>query len=605
VEFSILGPLAVDDDGRAIDLGPPRQRALLALLLIRRNEIVPVDVILAALWDDPPRTAGQIVRVYVSQLRKLLGDDDARRVLVTHANGYELRVPVGSVDAERFESLCREAASLLAAGDPEPAQARLEEALALWRGDPLPEFAYDDFAAAETRRLVELHLGALEDRFDAALATGHADDLIADLERLAHAHPLRERLQAQLMLALYRSDRQADALAAYQDVRRRLVDELGLEPGETLRTLHTRMLQRDPQLARARAWPLPAQRAAPTRRDRLLAAGVAVVLVVAAVITGGVLVVRSNGRAGSPGPLHGTIYRVTLVSPGPPPKSLSQSAVESGPLQGLSAAERDLGVHTASLWNGQYERAARRSDLVLLAATPDPRVFDAIARVARRHPNTRFVLSEAITKASVFARLRNVSGVAYDNYELGYLAGDLAALIVRPHQTISAVAGVPVPSVLNLIAGYRGGARHARPSVHVLVNYTQSFVEQDRCEFWADQQIDRGSKVVFDVAGDCGFGAMQAAQLRGVWGIGVDSDLSYLGPQILASAVKRFDRETEAVIALGTEGKLPPAGNITLNLANDSVGLVGISGRVPQSVREKLETVAAELRSRDQGSTQP
>lgn len=600
VQFSILGPLEVVDGGRVIELGSPRQRALFALLVIRRNEVVPVDAIIAALWDDPPRTAAQIVRVYVSHLRKLLDDDDDRRVLVTHANGYQLRAPAGSVDAERFESLCREAAELRAAGGPETAQARLEEALALWRGDPLPEFAYDDFAAAETRRLIEVHLGALEDRFDAALATGRADDLVADIERLAHAHPLRERLQAQLMLALYRSDRQADALAAYQDVRTRLVDDLGLEPGETLRTLHTRMLQRDPELARARSWPLPAKGTAPAPRSRLRTAAFTAVILMGAVVAGVVLVARNLGRTGPPGALHRTAYRVTLVSPNTPPKAVSQSAVESGPLQGLGAAARDLGVHTVTLWNGQYERAARTSDLVLLAATPDPRAYEAIAQVARRHPKTRFVILEAITKSSVFARLRNVSGVAYDNYELGYLAGFLAALMVRPHQTISAVGGIRVPSVLNLIAGYRAGARRARPSVHVVVDYTKTFVEQDLCEFWADQQIDRRSKVVFDVAGDCGFGAMQAAQLRGVWGIGVDSDLSYLGPQILASAVKRFDRETEAVIALGTEGKLPAAGNITLNLANDSVGLVGISERVPKPVREKLEAVAASLRSRDQ-----
>ena len=254
MEFRLLGPLEVVTGQRVIGLGPPRQRALLAVLLIRRNEIVPLDAISSALWPgDPPRTAAQIVRVYVSQLRKLLGDDDARRLLVTHSNGYALQAAADEVDADRFESLCDEARDLLPANDPESARARLDEALLLWRGDPLPEFVYDDFAVPEIRRLTELRLAAFEDRFDVALATGHAGDLVADLERLARENPLRERLHAQLMLALYRADRQADALARYQDVRRRLVDELGLEPGETLRALHTRMLQRDPELARAHA----------------------------------------------------------------------------------------------------------------------------------------------------------------------------------------------------------------------------------------------------------------------------------------------------------------------------------------------------------------
>ena len=134
----------------------------------------------------------------------------------------------------------------------------------------------------------------------------------------------------------------------------------------------------------------------------------------------------------------------------------------------------------------------------------------------------------------------------------------------------------------------------------MVFGYASSFVDQHRCERLANRQIDHGAKVVFDVAGDCGFGAMQAAQIRGVRGIGVDSDLSYLGPRILASAVKRFDRATEAVVAYAVQGKLPNAGNVTLNLANDAVGLVGISNQVPESNRRKLEAVAARLRARDQ-----
>jgi DNA-binding SARP family transcriptional activator len=243
VEFRLLGPLEVLAADRVIVLGSPRQRALLAILLIRRNEIAPLDAIAAALWPgEPPKTSAQIIRVYVSQLRKLLGDDRERGVLVTHSNGYSLRTAPNEVDADRFELLCHEARDLLSAGDPESARTRLDEALLLWRGDPLPEFAYDDFAAPEIRRLTELRLGALEDRADAALASGDSGDLVADLEQLARENPLRERLHAQLMLALYRSDRQADALAAYQDVRRRLVDELGLEPGEQTRDLQRRVL---------------------------------------------------------------------------------------------------------------------------------------------------------------------------------------------------------------------------------------------------------------------------------------------------------------------------------------------------------------------------
>jgi basic membrane protein A len=288
------------------------------------------------------------------------------------------------------------------------------------------------------------------------------------------------------------------------------------------------------------------------------------------------------------------------VNLGDPPPASSPDTVVTSPILGLSAAARDLGVKTSVIWQGRFERAAKSSDLVFLGVTPFEEVYEAFARLARRYPQKRFVVPETITPDSPFVGLRNVTGISFDDHELGYLAGYLAALMVRPHQTISAVGGISVQSVRDLIAGYRAGARDARSSVHVLSGYTGTFVDQPRCERLANRQIDEGSKVVFDVAGDCGFGAMQAAQIRGVWGLGVDSDLSYLGPQILASAVKRFDRATEAMVAYAVQGKLPRGGNVTLNLGNDAIGLVGISDRVPGSVRRKLEQVAAKLRARDE-----
>ena len=292
--------------------------------------------------------------------------------------------------------------------------------------------------------------------------------------------------------------------------------------------------------------------------------------------------------------------RVTLVSRGHPPGSSNRNIIESGPVDGLRAAARDLGVTTTILWDGQYGRAAATSDLVILGATPYPDDYSAIARLARRYPKKRFVVQAALSSELPFSGLRNVTGIAFDDRELGYLAGYLAALTVRPHQAISAVGGIPVPAVRELIVGYKAGAAHARPSVRVIVDYSNSFIDQRRCERLAGRQIDRGAKVVFDVAGSCGFGAMQAAEIRGVWGLGVDSDLSYLGPQILASAVKRIDRAIEAIVALDVDGKLPRGGNVTLNLANDAVGLVGISDQVPEATRRKLETVAAKLRAQDQ-----
>ena len=590
MEFRQLGPLEVVDGGTALPLGGPRQRALLAFLLIHRNHPVAAERIIDALWErDPPRTAAQIVRVYVSHLRKLVGSD----VLPTHGAGYVLRVADDDVDAARFERRVAEGRALAASGRAAAAVEAFDEALATWRGEPLPELAYDAFAQPEIARLEELRLAALEDRFDAALADGRDAELVAPLEHLVAAHPLRERLRAQLMLALYRAGRQADALAAYHDGRRLLVDELGIEPGDALRRLETRILQHDTTLEReavAREPPAPAARA--RRRGALLVGAVALV----AAGSAGAYAVLHDGTAGAHVAAHRAL-RVASVDPVPKPAPAAEDPVVEEPIDGMRSAAARLGLKARVYWNGLVAPAAAWADLVVVGAAPN---LDGVAGFASAKPQTTFLVPDSVTRRdSPFRGLRNVTGLAFDDRELGYLAGVLAALTARPGSAVSAVGGIAVPAVTSLIAGYAAGARSIHPRIRVLVDYTQTFVDQSPCEDAAGSQIDRGSTVVFDVAGSCGYGAMQAAGIRGVWGIGVDSDMSYLGPQILASAVKRLDRATELGVALFARGALPRGGDLKLNLANDAIGLVGISDRVPPGVRARLERVAARLRARD------
>ena len=209
MDFRLLGPLEVAVDGLPVSLGGVRARALLALLLLHRNEVVPLDKIVDELWAEPPKTAEQVVRVYVSNLRKALGPP---QVILTRGSGYILQVGADHVDVDRFDALRTEGRRLLAAGEAGQAAEALGEALSLWRGAPLQDFAYERFAQSEIARLEELRLATLEDLFDARLAAGHDSGLVADLEQLVEANPLRERLRAQLMLALYRSGRQAEAL---------------------------------------------------------------------------------------------------------------------------------------------------------------------------------------------------------------------------------------------------------------------------------------------------------------------------------------------------------------------------------------------------------
>jgi DNA-binding SARP family transcriptional activator len=249
MEFRILGPLEVVDRGAALPLGGARQRAVLALLLTRANAPVSTDRLIDDLWGtEPPRTAGNTVQYYVSQLRKLLGSDR----IVTRPTGYAIRVEPGELDLERFERL-------LERGDADG----LHEALALWRGPALADFAYEPFAREEIARLEELRVVAVEKRIDADLERSREAELVGELETLVAQHPLRERLRGQLMLALYRSGRQAEALAAYQAARSTLVEELGIEPGSALQELERAILRHDPSLQASGA-------DAPARQQRSL-----------------------------------------------------------------------------------------------------------------------------------------------------------------------------------------------------------------------------------------------------------------------------------------------------------------------------------------------
>jgi DNA-binding SARP family transcriptional activator/tetratricopeptide (TPR) repeat protein len=247
LDFRILGPLEVQAGDRVLALGGTKQRALLAILLLHANEVVSSDRLIQALWgEEPLENAAKALQVAVSRLRRAL--DQAAGLLVTRPPGYELRLGRDQLDLHRFEDRVAAGREALAAGDPARAAAEVDDALALWRGPPLADLAYESFSQAEISRLEELRIAALEDRFAANLELGRHADVVSELEALVRDYPLRERLREQLMLALYRSGRQADALAAYRDARGTLVDELGIEPGRRLRDVHEQILMQDPAL---------------------------------------------------------------------------------------------------------------------------------------------------------------------------------------------------------------------------------------------------------------------------------------------------------------------------------------------------------------------
>ena len=264
-EFRLLGPLEVLVEGRPLSLGGTRQRTLLVLLLLRANEAVSRDRLIDDLWgSEPPATVANALAALVARLRRLLPPG----LLHTAAGGYELRVEPDAIDLHRFERLVEEGHRALAAGEPNRAAELLRFAQALWRGPALSDFTYETFAQPAIARLEELRVAALESRIDADLALGRHVDLVAELQSLLLEHPLREGLRVQLMLALYRSGRQAEALETYRDGRRVLVEELGIEPGPALQELEGAILRQDPALG----GPEAAQTAAPAARAILVAA---------------------------------------------------------------------------------------------------------------------------------------------------------------------------------------------------------------------------------------------------------------------------------------------------------------------------------------------
>jgi YVTN family beta-propeller protein len=292
IDYRILGPLEVSANGRLIEVGGPKLRALLVILLLRANESVPRDVLVHELWgDQPPLDAQHTLDVYVSRLRKSLDAVAAGPVVVTRPGAYSLLLAEDQLDARRFEDLVGQGRAALAANAPGQAAEKLRAALELWRGQALADLANGHGPQVEAVRLEELRLNAIEDRIDSDLALGRHADVAGEVEALAAVHPLRERLHGQLMIALYRSGRQAEALEAYQAARRTFVEELGLEPGPALRHIESAILRQDPSLdlpgpaaAAAGVAPVPERRQPWLLRPRRLPAVAGALAVVIALL---------------------------------------------------------------------------------------------------------------------------------------------------------------------------------------------------------------------------------------------------------------------------------------------------------------------------------
>ena len=350
LQFRVLGPVEVSDGGRSLPLGGPKQRALLADLILNAGSIVSTARLIDDLWgEDSPPTAGHTVETYIARLRRVLRDGSAPGVLLTRPPGYILDVAPDHVDAFRFEQLVRDSAAAAGRGDDVGASALLHAALALWRGQALADVADMPFARGAARRLNDQHLLALERRIESDLRLGRAQDLVPELEALAASHPYHEPFHRQLMLALYRSGRQSEALAAFRRARGLLAGELGIEPGPDLRRMEQAILRQDPELEQPPPahpqLPGPLDRAPPSgppgpaaasgrwrsRRWALIAAGLALAVAVA-VAAGVPLALRAAAGASVPAngigvlSASGTSVTSTLAMP----SALASLAVGGG-----------------------------------------------------------------------------------------------------------------------------------------------------------------------------------------------------------------------------------------------------------------------------------
>ncbi len=345
MEFRVLGPFEVCESGQALEIGAGKQRALLVVLLLCSGEVVSTDRLIDALWDeDPPASALNSIHVYVSQLRKVLGNGH----LETRGHGYLLTLEPEQLDLGRFERLLGEGRELLADGEAEQAAETLRSALALWRGPPLADFASEPFAQGEIGRLEELRLAAFEERVEADLALDRHAELIPELEVLVRQHPLRERLQAQLMLALYRSGRQAEALGTYRQARRMLAEELGLEPGRRLQELEGAILNQDPELDPPTRKPGPL--VTRSRRSGVLIAIGAAVLLSAAVA---VAAIERNGND-APGLAAASANSVAAIDAGSN-RLVAEVPVGNGPTS--------VAVGEGSVWvTNALDRSVSRID---------------------------------------------------------------------------------------------------------------------------------------------------------------------------------------------------------------------------------------------------
>jgi basic membrane lipoprotein Med (substrate-binding protein (PBP1-ABC) superfamily)/DNA-binding SARP family transcriptional activator len=526
VQFRILGSLTAVGNGSVAALGPPKQRALLAILLTRIGEAVSVDRLIELLWGTAaPRTAEHSIQIYVSDLRRAFEPLGSSDLLVTRQPGYVLDVDPDAVDAWRFERLVKEGTRLVEDGDRDGGRAMIREALGLWSGPPLSDFPYEEFAQPVARRLVEARLTAVEAYAAASLEAGRITEALDLLTEAVQDDPLRERARELLMLALYRSGRHADALRSFHALRTQLADEFGVDPSPSIRTLYDRILAHDPSL----------------EKGSLAVGNVRVTLACEGAGVGG-------DRLGVERGFDRAVSDFSLV----PRKENVEISTSYGD---LSVVLRELSEQAPAL-------------IVCLN-------FLTIDAIAQEHPGTHYLVFDHV------GTVTNASYVFFHEREAAFLAGAAAALTSRTG-IVGFIGGWDAIPIWGFLAGYEAGVRATDPGIRILTAYAaqwpdpQGFVDLDRNEELAREMFADGADVIVAASGPAGMGVVSAAAalsspMGKLWVIGVDTDwyedlshnLGIISPRawrshVLTSVRKRFDLAVyEALQTVASGDRLP------------------------------------------------
>jgi len=608
IEFRVLGPLEVVRGGESLALGGVKQRAVLAVLLLRAGEVVPVDRLIDEVWgSDPPPSAAHTIESYISRLRQLLNGSGPS--IARHGAGYAIDLQGAELDSLAFVGL-HESATLAAVLDEQANALELASAaLAIWRGPALADVALASAGRAEAERLEELRLSTYELRVEAELALGHHERAIGVLQALVAQNPYRERFVAQLMLALYRAGRHAEALETYERTRRRLDDDLGLQPSADLQQLSGQIVRQDPFLRRTTpSAPVAARSSGPRVKRR------PAVLVAAAVAVGASLVLAASGGAVTPDRVSPDARRIAVVLPkmsteGVAARGLSRAVETEAFLHDLDAQVAYVDRRVAQESVGRVVERLRGEGVGLVVALGDGPDAQALARVVRNVPETRFLFVDTSLRELDLEGVSNAAAIRFGEEDVLLLGGYASGLIAtrdgsaKRIDRVSFVAGDANRKTARLIAGFTRGLRETSPGVTVRVDYSHELDDPTACERLANRQIDQGSDVVVALSGRCGLGAVEVARVRGVWAVGAEEDGVYredgvrYQEHVLLVTYKNWVEGTKAALEQLLKGSLPMGRDTVLGLEDDYLAGVDFSFRVPEEIMSATVDRCSQIRA--------